>query len=98
MEFVPHRCGWRSLVGAWGTYWAGLAAVTLGPFTRYVWELARLPRNHGSASLSVGDDGIHLSALRDWATAWSGSVGLGTFARWVADATHAPVELRDGGR
>lgn len=84
LGLVPRKWGWRSLVGVWGAYWAGLAAVTLGPFGVYVWKLARIPGNHGNVSLSLGDNGIKLTALRDGATAWSGSVALGTFALWVA--------------
>jgi len=32
----------------------------------------------------MGDDGLHLTALRDGAAAWNASVSLGTFALWVA--------------
>lgn len=84
MEFAPRRWGWRSLVGAWSAYWAGLAGVTLGPFALYVWKLAQIPGNRGTVSLTLGDDGVHLTALRDGAAAWSGTVGLGTLALWVA--------------
>jgi len=84
MEISPRRWGWRSLVGAWGAYWAGLAGVTLGPFALYVWKLAQIPGNHGTVSLNMGDDGLHLTALRDGAAAWNASVSLGTFALWVA--------------
>lgn len=84
MEFASRGWGWRSLVGAWGAYWAGLAGVTLGPFALYVWKLARQAGKHGTVSLSLGDEGFHLTALRDGAVAWSGTVGVGTFALWVA--------------
>jgi hypothetical protein len=84
MELAPRKWGWRSLVGAWGAYWAGLAAVTLAPFGVYVWKLTRLPENHGTVSLSVSNAGVHLTALRDGATVWDASVGIVPFALWLA--------------
>jgi hypothetical protein len=83
MDLNPRHWGWRSLVGSWAAYWVGLAGVTLGPFAVYVWKLAQVPGKHGTVSLNMGDDGFHLTALRDGAAAWSGSVGLGTLALWV---------------
>ena len=33
----------RHLLGAWSAWWAGLAAATLGPAARAVWEVTHLP-------------------------------------------------------
>lgn len=83
MELTPRKWGWRSLVGSWGVYWAGLAAVTLGPFGVYVWKMSQQPAGHGNVSLSMGDAGIQLTALRDGASAFNATVGVVPFALWV---------------
>jgi hypothetical protein len=61
MEISPRKWGWDMLVATCTAYWAGLAAVTHGPFARRVWDLVRLPGSHGSASLSL-DNGCCTSA------------------------------------
>ena len=84
MELTPRKWGWRSLVGSWVAYWAGLAAVTLGPFGVYIWKMAQQGAgNHGNVSLSLGDAGIQLTALRDGASAFTATVGVVPFALWV---------------
>ncbi|MBK5187180.1 MAG: hypothetical protein JJD97_02985 [Gemmatimonadaceae bacterium] len=58
MSFSIRRWGVGHVMGAWAGYWVGLGAATLAPFARWAWELARIPGQHGSASLSVGDAGV----------------------------------------
>jgi hypothetical protein len=84
MAFSIRRLGMGHLVGAWAAYWVGLAGVTLGPFARWVWELNRIPGSHGSASLSVGDAGVSLIALKDNMTVWTGIAPLSQVALWIA--------------
>lgn len=83
MELTPRKWGWRSLVGAWGAYWAGLAAVTLGPFGVYVWKMTQQSAGHGNVSLTLGDAGLKLTALRDGASAFNATVAVVPFALWV---------------
>jgi hypothetical protein len=84
MAFSIRRLGVGQLLGAWGVYWAGLAGITLGPFARWVWELNRIPGSHGSVSLSIGDAGVSLIALKDNVTVWSGVAPLYQVALWIA--------------
>jgi hypothetical protein len=84
MAFSIRRLGVGYLVGAWAAYWVGLAGITLGPFARWVWELNRIPGSHGSASLSVGDTGVSLIALKDNVTVWTGIAPLSQVALWIA--------------
>ena len=84
MAFSIRRLGVGQLLAAWGVYWVGLAGVTLAPFARWAWDLSRIPGSHGSASLSVGDAGVTLLALKDNVTVWSGAAPLLTVALWIA--------------
>jgi hypothetical protein len=84
MAFSIRRLGVGHLLGAWGAYWIGLAGVTLAPFAKWVWDLNRIPGSHGSASLSVGDAGVSLIALRDNVTVWSGVAPLSWVTLWIA--------------
>jgi hypothetical protein len=84
MAFSIRRLGVGHLLGAWAAYWAGLAGITLGPFARWVWDLNRIPGSHGSASLSVGDAGLSLIALKDNVTVWTGVAPLSQVALWIA--------------
>ncbi|MEP7066892.1 MAG: hypothetical protein ABI889_12720 [Gemmatimonadota bacterium] len=84
MAFSIRRLGTGHLLGAWGAYWAGLAGVTLAPFARWVWDLNRIPGQHGSASLSIRDAGVTLTALKDNVTVYSGVAPLWQVALWIA--------------
>jgi hypothetical protein len=84
MAFSIRRLGVGHLLGAWGAYWVGLAGVTLAPFARWAWSLSHTPGAHGSASLSVGDAGVTLVALKDNVTVWTGVAPLLTVALWIA--------------
>lgn len=84
MGFSIRRLGVGALLGAWGAYWVGLAGVTLAPFARWAWDISRIPGSHGSASLSIGDAGVTLLALKDNVTVWSGVASLLEVALWIA--------------
>jgi hypothetical protein len=84
MAFSLRRMGVGHLLGAWGAYWVGLAGITLAPFARWAWDLSHIPGAHGSASLSVGDAGVQLLALRGNVTVWSGVAPLLDVALWIA--------------
>ena len=84
MAFSLRRMGVGHLLGAWGAYWVGLAACTLGPVARWIWDLNRIPGSHGGASLSIGDAGVSLIVLKDNVTVWSGVAPLLDVALWIA--------------
>jgi hypothetical protein len=84
MTFSIRRMGVGHLLGAWGAYWVGLAGVTLAPFARWAWGISRVPNAHATVSLSVGDAGVQLVALRDNVTVWTGTAPLLDVALWIA--------------
>jgi len=84
MTFSIRQWGVGKLIGAWAGYWVALGAVALAPFGRWVWELNRIPGYHGTASASLGDDGVTISALRDNVTVFTASASLPEIAFWVA--------------
>ncbi len=84
MAFSIKRWGVGSLVGAWAAYWFALGAVTLAPFAKWVWDINRIPGEHGSASLSAGNAGVVLTALKDGVTVYTGVAPLTDIALWVA--------------
>jgi hypothetical protein len=83
MAFSIRRLGVGHLLGSWALYWAGLAGITLGPFARWAWNLSRMPGEHGSANLSIGDAGVTLTALKDNVTVYSGVAALSQVALWI---------------
>jgi hypothetical protein len=84
MAFSLRRMGVGHLLGAWGAYWVGLAGVTLAPFARWAWSLSHTAGAHASASLSVGDEGVKLVALRENVIVWTGTAPLLDVALWIA--------------
>jgi hypothetical protein len=84
MSFSIKRLGVGTLLGAWAGYWVALGAVTLAPFLKWVWDVNRIPGQHGSASLSVGDAGATLTALTDGVTVYTGVAPLPDVALWIA--------------
>jgi hypothetical protein len=84
MGFSIKRWGVGSLVGTWAGYWVALGAVTLAPFTKWIWELNRIPGEHGTASASLDNSILTLTALKDGVTVYSGSASLTQIALWVA--------------
>ncbi|MEO7965730.1 MAG: hypothetical protein ABIT38_17610 [Gemmatimonadaceae bacterium] len=82
---------WRPahLLGAWVTYWAGLAAVKLGPG---IAAIARVqgPNSHGTASAGFNDSVLSAQVLEGTTTVWHASAQLTTIALWV---TVPPIVL-----
>lgn len=74
----------RHLVSASVAYWAGLAAVALARFSIAVAPLARLGENRGTATVSFGDAGLTLTALKDGATIYTSTWPLLQIALWIA--------------
>jgi hypothetical protein len=76
---------WRPmhLLATWCVYWVALALWALGPALPALWRATR-PDARGSVSASVGDGVARLTVTADAATVWTGQVGLGTLALWVA--------------
>jgi hypothetical protein len=76
---------WRPghLLAAWSTYWAGLAAVTLGPalgpIMRVTGEDAK-----GSISAGIANDAFNLTIAEAGTTVWSGHASLTAVVLWVA--------------
>ena len=66
----------RHLVSASAAYWAGLAAVALAPFTIAVASVARLGGERGTATGSLGDAGVTLTALKDGVPIYTGTTPL----------------------
>lgn len=84
MKFSIRRWRIGQLVGAWTTYWVALAGVTLAPFIKIVWGLSRGGGDHGTVSLSAGDAGVTLTAVKNGVTAWTGVAPASEVALWVA--------------
>ena len=84
MAFSIRRMGVGHLLGAWGAYWVGLAGITLWPFARWAWDLSRVPGTNASATLSLGDAGLKLVALKGNVPVWSGVAPLLDVALWIA--------------
>ena len=84
MTFSMKRLGVGSLIGAWAGYWVALAGVTLAPFWKWVWEISRIPGEHGSASLQAGDAGVTITAIKDGVTVYTGIAPITDLALWIA--------------
>ena len=84
MAFSIRRWGVGSLLGAWAGYWVVLGAVTLAPFAKWIWDINRIPGQHGSAALSAGDAGVTLTAIKDGVTVYTGVAPLTDLAFWIA--------------
>jgi hypothetical protein len=83
MRFGLRHWRARHLIGAWGAYWASLAAVTLGSPALALWRATRGPNGTSSVSASLGDAGVHLEVLRQGVTTWAGSASLGSVIFWT---------------
>jgi hypothetical protein len=76
---------WRAshLFLAWGTWWAGLALVTLTPAIRAANRLAG-PGQHGTASVGYADGTLSMKITDVGQTLWSSAIDIGTLALWFA--------------
>jgi hypothetical protein len=84
MTLDIRRWNLRHLVRASAAYWAGLAAVSLAPFSIAVASLTNLSENRGSANATFGDAGLTLTALKDGATIYTATASLLQIALWIA--------------
>lgn len=84
ITFDIRRWDVRHLIGASALYWTGLAAATLTPFARAVASVVRLGAGHGSASGSMQNDVLTISAIRDNVVIYSGSAHALDVALWLA--------------
>jgi hypothetical protein len=84
MTFDIRRWGVGHLVGSWAAYWAGLAIVKLSSIAITVWKISHGPGDHGTLSVSLGDNGFVLTALKDGATVINVTAPLATTALWIA--------------
>ncbi len=77
---------WRPphILAAWGTYLAGLAAVTFGPAALEVSRFAGDPARPGTVSAGIDDGVAYLTVVEGATTVWSGTTSLGAMALWVA--------------
>jgi hypothetical protein len=73
----------RHLFGAWLGYWAVLAAVTLTPAAIAMWKVTR-DGVKGSANVSLGDAGLHVTISLAGATIWDATVAVSTLALAIA--------------
>jgi hypothetical protein len=72
------------LVSVSAAYWAVLAAASLAPFSRVVFTVARLGANRGTATASLNDNIITLTALKDGVAVYTGSASILEIALWIA--------------
>ena len=83
MDLTLRRWRARHLLVAWSAYWAGLAAVALGPALRAIARVSG-PGEHGNVAAVFGDGVVQLTVTNPGAPAWTGAVGVGALAFWVA--------------
>ena len=74
----------RHLAAAWGVYWLGLAAATLGDAIEAVWHVTHLPAGQGSVSLMFGDGLLTLVSTASGLPTFTGSVPATTLALAIA--------------
>ena len=74
----------RHLLGAWSAWWAGLAAATLGPAARAVWEVTHLPEGQGSASLAYDEGILTFVTSISGTPSYTGTASLLAVGLWIA--------------
>lgn len=72
------------LVVSWAVYWAGLAAVKLGPLALAIWRATHGAPNTGNVSASFSNFLLSTTVTAGSKTLYAGSVHLLTLAAWVA--------------
>jgi len=73
----------RHLLASWVAYWIGLGIVLVSPALAVAWKVTR-PGAHGSVNAGISDQGLYANITRAGQTVWTGSMGLSTFALWLA--------------
>ena len=74
----------RLLLGLWGTYWAGLAAVALGPLVLAILRATGGPDNTGSVTGSFSNTTLSVVVTRQGQVLYSASAHLLSIALWIA--------------
>src|SRR6476619_2648780 len=74
----------RHLLAAWGLYWLGLVAVTLGRAIAPIQRATSGPPNSGSVGVSFDASMFSLNVQQHGQTIWTGSASFLTIALWVA--------------
>jgi threonine/homoserine/homoserine lactone efflux protein len=74
----------RHLLTAWSAYWAGLAAVTLGPAALAILRVTVPEGAKGSVAANVGDKGFELIIKAGEAVVWAGQASIASVALWIA--------------
>jgi hypothetical protein len=80
----------RHLLAAWVTYWIAAVCWTLGPTLLKVWQITRRSDIKSSASVSLGNEGLHIDISQAATSVWSVSASVGEI---VALVTVPPLLL-----
>ena len=83
MEWSIRR--WRPghLLASWMAYWAGLAAVSLGPILQTAWRVTRLPQGKGEISAGFTNGTLHFTVVEEGVRTVTATTSLGTAMAWV---------------
>jgi hypothetical protein len=74
----------RHLLSAWGLYWLGLIAVTLGRGLAAIRQATSGPPNSSSVSLSFDNSMLALKVQEHGQTVWAGSASFLAITLWFA--------------
>jgi len=74
----------RLLLGLWGTYWALLAGLTLGPLALAILRATRGPEGGSSVTGNFSNTALSAIVTRQGQVTYSASVHLLTAALWIA--------------
>ena len=75
----------RGLVASWAVYWAGVAAVKLGPLTAAIWRATHVTRpDTSNVSASFSDFLLSVTVSVDNKPTYTGTVHLLALAAWIA--------------
>jgi len=76
---------WRPghLLASWGAYWAGLAAVALGPAVPVLWRATHLPKGHGVITAGFENTTFRFTVVEEGVKTFATTTSLGTILAWV---------------
>ncbi|HEX6050881.1 MAG TPA: hypothetical protein VFZ21_16495 [Gemmatimonadaceae bacterium] len=83
MEWSIRR--WRpgQLLASWAAYWAGLAAVSLGPILQTAWRVTQLPEGKGEISAGFTNSTLHFTVIEAGVRTVTATTSVGTAMAWV---------------
>ena len=83
MEWSIRR--WRPghLLASWAAYWAGLAAVSLGPISWTAWRVTRLPEGKVEISVGFSNSTLHFTVIEEGVRTVTATTSLGIAIAWV---------------